>query len=104
MELQTVYAIETRHGRRDYDNFAFKSREACERIINGWAVSEYGKPVYPKDSEEVSQVVSYWRGDISYEELKSMQKKKHDDAMASALYYDYISNYHIKGITIIDNE
>ena len=102
--METVYAIETRHGRRDYDNFAFKSREACERIINGWAVSKYGKPVYQKDSEEVRQVASYWRGDISYEELKSMQKKKHDDAMSSALYYDYINIYHIREITIIGNE
>ena len=102
--MSVVYKIETHHGERDYDKYCFTSRKKCENIINQWAEEQYGKPVYSEDSEEVKQVNEYWAGDMSYEELKKLQKKKHDDAMASALYYDYVDLYWIKELKIIEDE
>lgn len=102
--MNVVYKIETHHGERDYDKCCFTSRKKCENIINQLAEKQHGKPVYSEDSEEVKQVKEYWAGDMSYDELKKLQKKKHDDAMDSALYYDYINLYWIKELKVIEDD
>ena len=102
--MRVVYIIETHHGNRHYDGYCFTNYSKCEKIINEWAEDQYGKPVYSEDSEEVKQIESYWAGDISIEELKKSLNKKYDDAMALALYYDYLGIYNIKELKIIENE
>jgi len=102
--METVYVIETRHGNRDYDDYCFKDRSKCEEIIHEWAVNKYGTPKYARNSDLVKEVQSYWRGDMSYEELKKLQKKKHKDAVNSALYYDYVDLYWIKELKIFEDD